>query len=72
MGNALFGTFRTVDYPIDSSPAFLCQYVRKTLHTTYHIKTPNNGYANDSFDFTSPNSPLVTDQIVEINIYLIR
>jgi len=59
MGNALFGTFKTVDY-IDSSPAFLCQYVGKPS-TQLSIKTPNNGYDNDAFDFNSPNSPLVTE-----------
>ena len=59
-GNAMFGTFKTVDY-IDSSPAFLCQYVGKPS-SQLNVKTPNNGYNGDSFNYNSPNSPLVTQE----------
>jgi hypothetical protein len=59
-GNAMFGTFKTVDY-IDSAPAFLCQYVGKPS-SQLNSKTPNNGYNNDSFNYNSPNSPLVTQE----------
>jgi hypothetical protein len=59
-GNAMFGTFKTVDY-IDSAPAFLCQYVGKPS-SQLNVKTPNNGYNSDSFDYNSPNSPLVTQE----------
>ena len=59
-GNAMFGTFKTVDY-IDSAPAFLCQYVGKPS-SQLNAKTPNNGYNNDSFNYNSPNSPLVTQE----------
>ena len=59
-GNAMFGTFKTVDY-IDSAPAFLCQYVGKPS-SQLNVKTPNNGYNGDSFKYDSPNSPLVTQE----------
>ena len=59
-GNAMLGTFKTVDY-IDSAPAFLCQYVGKPS-SQLNAKTPNNGYNNDSFNYNSPNSPLVTQE----------
>ena len=59
-GNAMFGTFKTVDY-IDSSPAFLCQYVGKPS-SQLNVKTPNNGYEGDSFNFEAPNNPLITDE----------
>jgi hypothetical protein len=59
-GNAMFGTFKTVDY-IDSAPAFLCQYVGKPS-SQLNVKTPNNGYNGDSFNYNSPNSPLVTQE----------
>ena len=58
-GNAMFGTFKTVDY-VDSAPAFLCQYVGKPS-SQLDVKTPNNGYQGDSFNYNSPNSPLVTE-----------
>ena len=59
-GNAMFGTFKTVDY-IDSAPAFLCQYVGKPS-SQLNVKTPNNGYNSDSFNYNSPNSPLVAQE----------
>jgi len=59
-GNAMFGTFKTVDY-IDSSPAFLCQYVGKPS-SQLNVKTPNNGYEGDSFNFSAPNNPLISDE----------
>lgn len=59
-GNAMFGTFKTVDF-IDSAPAFLCQYVGKPS-SQLNAKTPNNGYNNDSFNYNSPNSPLITQE----------
>ena len=46
-GNAMFGTFKTVDY-LDSSPVFLCQYVGKPS-SQLNNKAPNNGYKNDGF-----------------------
>ena len=57
-GNAMFGTFRTVDY-LDSSPVFLCQYVGKPS-SQLNNKAPNNDYANDGFALNLvSNNPLV-------------
>ena len=56
-GNAMFGTFKTVDY-LDSSPVFLCQYVGKPS-SQLNNKAPNNGYANDGFALNLvSNNPL--------------
>ena len=56
-GNAMFGTFRTVDY-LDSSPVFLCQYVGKPS-SQLNNKAPNNGYKNDGFALNLvSNNPL--------------
>ena len=57
-GNAMFGTFTTVDY-LDSRPAFLCQYVGKPS-TQLDVKTPNNGFSNDSYALNRVTSnPLI-------------
>ena len=56
-GNAMFGTFKTVDY-LESSPVFLCQYVGKPS-SQLNNKAPNNGYANDGFALNLvSNNPL--------------
>ena len=59
-GNAMFGTFKTVDY-LESSPAFLCQYVGPPS-TQLDVKTNNNGFANDTFALNraTPN-PLISE-----------
>jgi len=59
-GNAMFGTFNTVDY-LQSSPAFLCQYVGPPS-TQLDIKTTNNGFSNDTFALNkaTPN-PLISE-----------
>lgn len=58
-GNAMFGVFNTVDY-LESSPAFLCQYVGPPSNQL-DVKTTNNGFANDTFALNraTPN-PLIT------------
>ena len=58
-GNAMFGTFKTVDY-LESQPAFLCQYVGPPS-SQLNVDTPNNGYKNDSFTMNrTANNPLLS------------
>ena len=58
-GNAMFGTFKTVDY-LESAPAFLCQYVGPPS-SQLNVDTPNNGYVNDSFAMNrTANNPLIS------------
>jgi len=60
-GNAMFGTFTTVDY-LDSRPAFLCQYVGKTS-SQLDVKTSNNGYSTDTFNVNNTaNNPLLAEE----------
>jgi len=59
-GNAMFGTFKTVDY-LESQPAFLCQYVGPPS-SQLNVNTPNNGYKNDSFTMNrTANNPLLSE-----------
>ena len=59
-GNAMFGTFKTVDY-LESQPAFLCQYVGPPS-SQLNVDTPNNGYKNDSFTMNrTANNPLLSE-----------
>jgi len=59
-GNAMFGTFKTVDY-LESQPAFLCQYVGPPS-SQLKVDTPNNGYKNDSFTMNrTANNPLLSE-----------
>ena len=66
-GNAMFGTFRTVDY-LDSKPAFLCQYVGKPS-SQLDVQTPNNGYSTDTFNVNkTANNPLVGQDCGDRNL----
>ena len=60
-GNGMFGTHKVVD-TTKSSPVYLCQYVGEQSKNL-NVKTPNNGYTNDSFDIgdTVPN-PLLSSE----------
>tara|TARA_R110002110_G_scaffold3458_9_gene17686 strand:+ start:10262 stop:16573 length:6312 start_codon:yes stop_codon:yes gene_type:complete len=59
-GNAMFGTFKTVDY-LESQPAFLCQYVGPPS-SQLNVDTPNNGYKNDTFTMNrTANNPLLSE-----------
>ena len=60
-GNGMFGTHKVVD-TTKSSPVYLCQYVGEQSKSL-NVKTPNNGYTNDSFDIgdTVPN-PLLSSE----------
>ena len=57
----MFGTHKVVD-TTKSSPVYLCQYVGEQSKNL-NVKTPNNGYTNDSFDIgdTVPN-PLLSSE----------
>ena len=66
-GNAMFGTFTTVDY-LDSKPAFLCQYVGKTS-SQLDVKTSNNGYSTDTFNVNNTaNNPLLAEECGDRNL----
>ena len=66
-GNAMFGTFKTVDY-LDSKPAFLCQYVGKPS-SQLDVKTHNNGYSTDTFNANkSANNPLIGEDCGDKNL----
>ena len=66
-GNAMFGTFTTVDY-LDSRPAFLCQYVGKTS-SQLDVKTSNNGYSTDTFNVNNTaNNPLLAEECGDRNL----
>ena len=56
-GNTLFGTHRDVDY-VESSPAFLCQYVGKTSEQV-NVKTTNNGFKDDSSNINNPEKNIL-------------
>ena len=56
-GNTLFGTHRDVDY-VESSPAFLCQYVGKTSEQV-NIKTTNNGFKDDASNINNPEKNIL-------------
>ena len=58
-GNGMFGTHKVVD-TTKSNPVYLCQYVGEQSKSL-NVKTPNNGYTNDSFNIhdTVPN-PLLS------------
>tara|TARA_R110000851_G_scaffold60824_4_gene140053 strand:+ start:8014 stop:14316 length:6303 start_codon:yes stop_codon:yes gene_type:complete len=66
-GNAMFGTFTTVDY-LDSKPAFLCQYVGNSS-SQLDVKTPNNGYSTDTFNANNTaNNPLLAEECGDRNL----
>jgi len=66
-GNAMFGTFTTVDY-LDSKPAFLCQYVGKPS-SQLDVKTSNNGYSTDTFNVNNTaNNPLLAEECGDRNL----
>ena len=56
-GNTLFGTHRDVDY-VESSPAFLCQYVGKPSEQV-NSKTSNNGFKDDSSNINNPEKNIL-------------
>jgi len=66
-GNAMFGTFTTVDY-LDSKPAFLCQYIGKPS-SQLDVKTSNNGYSTDTFNVNNTaNNPLLAEECGDRNL----
>jgi len=66
-GNAMFGTFTTVDY-LESKPAFLCQYVGNSSNQL-DVKTPNNGYSTDTFNANNTaNNPLLAEDCGDRNL----
>jgi len=56
-GNTLFGTHRQVDY-VESSPAFLCQYVGKPSEQV-NSKTTNNGFKDDASSINNPEKNIL-------------
>jgi hypothetical protein len=56
-GNTLFGTHRDVDY-VESSPAFLCQYVGKPSEQV-NVKTTNNGFKDDASNINNPEKNIL-------------
>jgi len=56
-GNTLFGTHRDVDY-VESSPAFLCQYIGKPSEQV-NSKTSNNGFKDDSSNINNPEKNIL-------------
>ena len=56
-GNTLFGTHRQVDY-VESSPAFLCQYIGKPSEQV-NSKTTNNGFKDDASSINNPEKNIL-------------
>jgi len=66
-GNAMFGTFQTVDY-LKSKPVFLCQYVGEPS-SQLDVRTPDNGFSSDGFNLNLPSpNPLISPDCGDPNL----